>query len=133
DAVEKRRLARAVGADQSEYRAPANLKADLIDRRQTAETFGQRLHLQDAAIVAHVVLASKTASSVVPFVSSSWRTRLGSRPCGRSSMVTTRMRPKIMKLRRVTRSVSPGQPPCGVLSRVSTPSALVTLLVQCGR
>src|ERR1700694_3549526 len=133
DAVEQRRLARSVGADQRKDLVSLDVERDVVDRGEPKEALGQAVDAQDHGL-AHEVDASKTLWSDVPFVSSAWRSWLGKRPCGRNNMVPTRMRPKMMKLRRWTSSPRPAQSPFGLLRKLNPidDAAPVVQMGSCG-
>src|SRR5258708_18857771 len=99
DAVEKSGLARAVGADQGEDLAALDRKANAVHRDQAAEALGELGQHEDVfggANLAHPACSASTtvSSSTGPVCFSSCsRTRLGKMPCGRNSIMRTRIRP----------------------------------------
>src|SRR6202035_687333 len=110
DAVEQGRLAGAVRADQREDLALRHIEADLIYGRQAAEALDHALKREDRlhGIGAHE--ATTADSSWTPRFSSWARRRLGRRPWGRSSMMPTRISPKVMNWSRWMNSPIPGHP-----------------------
>src|SRR6266566_3244515 len=99
DAVEKRGLAGAVRPDQRKDLAPSDLKAHAVHRDQAAEALGQVGQLQDvvrgAGSVHHAWACSITvsSSSTASCFSSCSLIRLGKIPCGRRSIIATRITP----------------------------------------
>src|SRR5438552_3937824 len=96
--VEEGRLAGTVRPDQGEDLSSLDVEADVVDRNQAAEALGQVGQLEDVVggLLAHDAWVSSTTAS------SSWtaacfnscsRTRLGRMPCGRSSIIPTRIAP----------------------------------------
>src|SRR5438309_2888360 len=138
DAVEERRLPCAVRADQSEDLALLDLERHVVDCHEPSEPLRHVIDAQDRlgrSLDGHVLsafMSSMTVSSCTPFGSSSARCRLGSRPCGRSSVVRTRIRPKMRNFSRCTSPERPGQSPLGVFSPVA-PMELAKSAACCGR
>src|SRR6267142_1679414 len=109
DAVEQGGLAGAVRSDQGKDLALRDVKAHLVDSGKAAETLDHALQGKNRlgrGVHGTVV----TGSSCTPRFSSCARRRLGSRPCGRTNMIVTRINPKMMNLSLDTNSPSPGQP-----------------------
>src|SRR5207245_10786892 len=128
DRVEQRGLPGAVRPDEREDLAALHIEGDVVDRDEAAEPLGDVVDAQDVVRRGgrrsdgrcghgHAVVSAVTSSSVwsswTPLVSSCWRTRLGMSPCGRSSMVSTRMIPKMRNLSRCTSWPIPGHSPFG--------------------
>src|SRR4029077_11196488 len=108
DAVEESRLPGAVWPDQGEDLALRDLEAHLVDRRQAPESLDHALQGKARLCFgAHDVTTAD--SSCTPRLSSCVRRRLGRRPCGRRSMMLTRIKPKRMNLSLDTNSAMPGQ------------------------
>src|SRR5439155_25308920 len=100
DVVEKSGFAGAVGADQGEHLAPLDVETHVVHRDETAEALCQVGQLEDVVgrrrLLAHVACSISTAASsscTAACLSSCSRTRLGSRPWGRNSIIATRMPP----------------------------------------
>src|SRR5437879_2883534 len=98
DVVEEGCLAGAVGPDQREDLAALDVKAHVVNSHKAAKSLGEVGQLEDVAcwLIAHVACSCSTAASsscTAACLSSCSRTRLGSRPCGRSSIMPTRMAP----------------------------------------
>gem|GEM_PF-5979154 len=110
DAVEQRRLAGAVGTDESEHLAPRHLERHVVDGDQAAKALGDAVDRKDrTGAGCHSDCTSATASWETPFLSSSARVRLGRRPCGRRSIMETRMSPNIRNGSTLTSLPRPGQ------------------------
>src|SRR5438105_3561399 len=92
--VEQRGLAGPVGADQGEHLAALDVQAHVVDRDQPAKALGEVRELEDVLGGAQTRTPSSTAdpsSCTAACLSSCSRTRLGNRPCGRRSMIRTRI------------------------------------------
>src|SRR5438270_3025498 len=137
DPVEERGLTRAVRSDQRENLALLDVKRDVVDSHESPEALRDVVDPQDrvgSGLDGHVVSAftsSIVVSSCTPFWSSSARCRLGRRPCGRSSMVSTRIRPKMRYFSLCTSPARPGQSPLGLL-RLVAPIELAKSEACCG-
>src|SRR5690606_26787346 len=81
DAIEHRRLARAVGPDDGEDFILLDFEIHAVDGQQTTEAHGEILYLQQD-------LAHRFNSTCARF--------MGSRPCGRHIIIRTMTRPKII-------------------------------------
>src|SRR5713101_5644978 len=129
--VEQRRLARSVGSDEGENLSALDLQAHVVHGHQSAEALGQVRQLEDvvgASPLAHVACTCSTtvsSSSTAACLSSCSRTRLGNRPCGRSSMIATRTTPNNRNCSRCTSLYNPGQSPLCTLSELR-PMVLAT-------
>src|SRR5438309_2833371 len=124
--VEQRGLAGPVGADQGEDLAALDVQAHVVDRDQPAKALGEVRELEDVLGGAQTRTPSSTAdpsSCTAACLSSCSRTRLGNRPCGRRSMIRTRISPKIRNCIRCTSAYRPGQSPFCALSE-PTPTVL---------
>src|SRR6185503_7230756 len=118
DAIEKRGLAGAVRPDEREDLAALHVERDVVDRDEAAEPLRHVIDAEDrrggrpSRLDGHTGVSALTSTIVVsswtPFCSSCSRWRLGSSPCGRTSMTTTRMNPKTRNLRREMNSPMPG-------------------------
>src|SRR5206468_12570699 len=84
--VEERGLARAVGPDDGGDAAFLEDEVDLVQRDQPAESLGDAARLEKRC---HQGSAGSWSSRV--------RRRAGRMPCGRKIIMSTRMRPKIMR------------------------------------
>ena len=100
DAVEERRLARAVGADEGEHLASLDVEADAVHCQKAAEALAQVGQLENVVggrfLFAHLAgtcSATVSSSTTASCFSSCSRTRLGNSPCGRSSIMPTRISP----------------------------------------
>src|SRR4029077_20064899 len=126
DRVEQGRLARAIRADQREHLAALRVERHIIHGDEAAEPLRHVLDLQDELLgraggprsdggdghdPVSAVTSSRVWSSGPPFWSSCWRTLLGIRPCGRNSIVSTRIAPKNRNWSRWTSWAIPGQSP----------------------
>src|SRR6185503_4726141 len=99
-----------------------HVERHVVHRDEAAEALRHVIELQDdlARRFGHVASAftsSMIVSSCVPFVSSCCHSRLGTRPCGLTSITTTRINPNTRNFRRETISPMPGKSPfCRVRS-----------------
>src|SRR5713101_10112259 len=128
--VEEGRLARAVGAYQRKDLAALDAEAHVVHRHQAAKALcdvGQDQDVVVELVVHHECASSIAASSSSPTacLSSCSRTRLGKRPWGRSSIIVTRIRPKIRSVRRWVALARPGQSPLRSL-RAPNPNVLAS-------
>src|SRR6267154_1464837 len=137
DAVEKGGLAGAVGPNQRKDLASSDLKAHAVHRNQAAEALGQVGQLQDvvrgAGSVHHACACSITvsSSSTASCFSSCSLIRLGKIPCGRRSIIATRITPYRRNCRRCARPASPGHSPdCSL--REPRPTALASAVTLGG-
>ena len=113
DPVEERGLPGAVRTDEGEDLALLDVERHIVHGHQAAETFRDVVDAEDGrrGLDGHVVSAvtsTMVVSSLTPLVSSCSRCRLGSRPCGLTSITTTRMSPNTRNLRREMNSAIPG-------------------------
>src|SRR5437867_1179842 len=134
DAVEERGLAGAVGADEREDLAALHVEGHVVDGQESAEPLRDVVHPEDHAVrglrawvpggqggahTGSALTSTILVSSWTPFWSSCSRSRLGSRPCGRTSITRTRMPPNTRNLRREMNSAMPGKSP---FERARSPS-----------
>src|SRR6266852_9800869 len=84
---------------RSQHLSAPDLKAHAVDGEQAAEALGQVGQLEDvvvAGLLAHLAgtcSATVSSSTTASCLSSCSRTRLGKSPCGRSSIIPTRISP----------------------------------------
>src|SRR5207245_2056668 len=88
--VEQRRLAGAVRPDDRGDPA-VEREVDIAHSGEAAEAFGDRLRAEERHQAVTLFCSSATTSI------SRWRRRAGRTPCGRKIIITTRIRPKIIR------------------------------------
>src|SRR6185503_1396645 len=123
--------------DEREDLALPHVERDVVHGDEAAEALHEVVKAKDRAFFhqpATAFTSSMTVSSCVPLVSSCCRSRLGMRPCGLTSMTTTRISPNTRNFSREAISPIPGKSPfCWV--RLLRPIAFamsVTVPGSCG-